>query len=76
MSSPREQRAALLSSKEYMGLWRRGVLDRVVAAQRALNNFMAYGYDPGYLTSACEDLYRAMLSINEEKEKEDADPKV
>jgi hypothetical protein len=73
---PREQRAALLSSKEYMGLWRRGVLDRVVSAQKALNNFLAYGYDPGYLQSACEELYKARVAFNKSEEKENANSQV
>ncbi len=76
MLLPKEQRAALLCSKEYMGIWRRGVLDRVVAAQRSLANFMAYGYTPEYLTSAIEELDKAVLSLNQEKEKENANPQV
>lgn len=63
---PKEQRAALLTSKEYMSLWRRGVLDKVVAAQQALQNFMAYGYDPGYIQSAIQDLKNAERTIEED----------
>lgn len=64
---PKEQRAALLTSKEYMSLWRRGVLDKVVASQRALQNFMAYGFDPGYIESAIFDLQMAKSTIEEYK---------
>lgn len=63
---PKEQRAALLASKEYMSLWRRGVLDKVVAAQRDLQNFMAYGYDPGYLSSALKEITQAMGTIGDQ----------
>lgn len=63
---PKEQRAALLASKEYMSLWRRGVLDKVVAAQRDLQNFMAYGYDQGYLSSALNEISRALDTIKGE----------
>lgn len=70
---PKEQRAALLSSKEYMSLWRRGVLDQVVQAQRSLANFMAYGYDPGYLHSAITEIIHALDTIKGEP---DANPKV
>lgn len=64
---PKEQRAALLSTKEYMSLWRRGVLDKVVASQRALQNFMAYGYDPGYIKSAIYDLTQAMKTLEDDE---------
>lgn len=65
---PKEQRAALLSSKEYMSLWRRGVLDRVVQAQRGLTNFMAYGYDKGYLVSSMLEIQLALDTMRDYKD--------
>ena len=74
MSTPKyslEQRAALLASKPYMSAWRNGVLHRVVAVQRFLTSYLAYGYDNAYLESALKELQSA-VNLTKEIQNEDS----
>jgi hypothetical protein len=69
---PKEERAVLLTNKIYFDPIRRMGIDRIVAAQKALTSFLAYGYNPNYLQSAINDLKLAQEYIGDD----DADTQV
>lgn len=68
---PKEERAALLKSKEYFDLERRGVIDKVLEAQKCLIAYLAYGQRK-YIFSADTAIRSAIYAIEELEKNENA----